>query len=252
MRTTVFLSMFLTGLAVSAEFAFTYRGRLDMTGHAAVPELPVKIAAYAEATGGQPVWSGTYTVRPNAGGLFQIQLAGAELEAVFRADTAHWLGISVNNGEEHYPRQQILTTPLATRAASAERLAKDGTVNVLDTPALSAKSVTAGDVTIAGTLKATGPSSTLSVTELGGRGNRTLSGPSVRVFADAAPEWYHFSGISAGQTLFTSEHGGLVTLMTDDNWTAPCVTWFVGAGAVPAPFSASGTVQVYHYKFGAN
>ena len=41
-----------------------------------------------------------------------------------------------------------------------------------------------------------------------------------------------------------------MTIITDSNWTAPCVTFFAPAGDIRAPFSASGTVRVYYYPFG--
>lgn len=253
MRKTISLPLLFAAFAASAEFSFTYRGRLDMTGHGAVADLPLKVAVYPDSTGGPAAWTGLYTITPSADGAFQVQLAGEELEKAFRAGTAKWFGVTVGNGSEHYPRQQILVTPLAARADTAEGLARDATIRSLQTSKLTAKSVSAGAVTVSGALKATGSGSAFSSAELVGTGNLKLKGSNVQVFANAKPGSYEFeNGVSEGDVLFLSDRGGLVTLITDSNWTAPCVTWFAGKGEVKAPFSASGKVRVYHYPFGAN
>lgn len=241
-------------VARAGDFAFVYRGRVDMTGKAGAADLPIRVSAYAEAAGGASVWTQSATAKIDAQGVFQLEFVDDTLAAAFREGKAKWLGVAFLGEAEQYPRQRILEAPIVERAERAERLAPNARVGTLDAESVTANAASlAAEVEINGTLVNSGDD-TLSVSSVAAPRSRIrfakASGTTVELFKQAAPQGLSRTGLTAGETLFSGTRGGVVTIITESNWTAPCVTFFAPAGDIKAPFSASGTVRVYYYPFG--
>ena len=242
-------------LARADDFAFVYRGRVDRAGKTGDVDVAVKVSAYSESTGGTAVWTRENTIaRINSQGVFQLEFVDDVLAAAFREGKAKWLGVAFGGGAEQYPRQRIFEAPIVERAERAQRLAPNAQVGALDAETVMANAASlAAGVEIDGTLVHSG-GDTLSVSSIATTQSRIrfakASGTTVELFKQAAPQRLSRTGLTAGETLFSGTRGGVVTIITDSNWTAPCVTFFAPAGDIRAPFSASGTVRVYYYPFG--
>lgn len=128
-----------------------YRGRLYANGHPpAAQTLPMTFRLYAGKTDTKASWSVTNDhVMVDGAGLFQVSLSGEGLVAAIDAGKANWIGVAIDGEKEQYPRQALLASPGAGKAALAERL--------VDSPSVATaavESVSANAVTLTGTLSA--------------------------------------------------------------------------------------------------
>lgn len=259
----VFLAFALTafGILSAADFAFVYRGRINPVGVVMPETVDVVFSLYRDAEGGTAEWTARKTVRPNADGLFQCALSGDGLASAFTNVHARYVGVAVGGGGEQYPRQEVIATPLAEKAVQAESLMAGGMVGTLEASSFSAQTVTFAGVDVRGSLKFDGTNATFTVGQAkfgAGGGSLALkkSPGSVSIFRPAPPESYEFSSLNTDATMFHTDVGGVVTLMSKspDSWRdsdgVPCVTWAVEAGDVHPPFSVGHPVKVYFYPFG--
>ena len=263
---TAFTAILAAAIAVGAsadeDFAFVYRGRINPTGVTIPATVPVTYSLYKAASGGDPVWTGTETVRPNSDGLFQCTLSGHGIAAAFTNDNARFLGVSINGADEQYPRQEVFPVPMADRSVMADRLMPNGTVGTLDTHAIWAKSATFGSLTVNGNVKFEGSDSAFTVSSASLENDacslRIKKQGKVSVFRNSAPDGYEFNSLNTGVRMFHTDFGGVVTVMSKDrnNWDnsdgVPCATWAVGAGDVYPLFNVGHPVKVYFYPFGAS
>lgn len=242
--------------AQAGDFAFVYRGRVDLTGRTGDVDVAVRVSAYSEAIGGAAVWTKDAVAKIDSKGLFQLEFVDDGLAEAFRAGTARWLGVKLADGSEQYPRQQILDAPIVERAERAKRLAPDAQVSALEADTVQATAASlAGGTEIRGALVSASGADTLSVSSVSSASGRVkfakADGSTVSVFRSAAPTAQTFSnGFAKGDVLVSGTRGGVVTIITDSNWTAPCVSFFAPPGDVRAPFAAGGSVRVYFYPLG--
>jgi hypothetical protein len=93
----------------------------------AQPGTPValKFSLYESQTGGDPIWSETQQVTPDAKGRYAVLLGAATPSGLpqnaFSAAQAKWLGVSIGDGAEQ-PRTILVATPYSLKASDAETL----------------------------------------------------------------------------------------------------------------------------------
>lgn len=244
-------------------FSFAYRGRIDPKG-AAMPEtVEAVFSLYAEADGGAPLWSATNAVFPSADGVFQLELAGDGLAAAFTNAGARFLGVALGGGEEQHPRQEILAAPLAARAATAAAPAPGASVGLLDAPDVVAAAATFHGLGLEGPLALEGSGASLQVSRALVHGTLKLrkgaDGAHVSVLRNAEPDHWQLDRLETGTTLFTTDSGGLVTIVSNTNdWTPRssfvpcCATWAIPPGDFAPPFAVDHPVNVWFYPFGAS
>ena len=231
-------------LARADDFAFVYRGRVDRAGKTGDVDVAVKVSAYSESTGGTAVWTRENTIaRINSQGVFQLELVDDVLAAAFREGKAKWLGVAFGGGAEQYPRQRIFRgSDRRARRTGPSRLAPNAQVGALDAETVMANAASlAAGVEIDGTLAHSG-GDTLSVSVHRHNQSRIRFAKGVRhdgrAFKQAAPQSLSRTGLTAGETLFSGTRGGVVTIITDSNWTrAVRDVLFAPAGDIRAPFS---------------
>jgi len=134
-RTLICLLLAGIGAGYAAEMptAFVYRGRI---AHAedqspVTQELAVQLRLYAGVTDKTALWSGVTNIVPAADGFFQIRVSDAlspvdgsrteGLASLLRAGKVGYVGVTLGNDSERYPRQAFVTVPRVLRAATAER-----------------------------------------------------------------------------------------------------------------------------------
>ena len=242
--------------AQAGDFAFVYRGRIDLAGRAGDIDVAVRVSAYSQETGGTAAWAKDAVARIDSKGLFQLEFVDDGLADVFRAGTAKWLGVALAGGAEQYPRQRILDAPLVERAERACRLAPNAQVGSLEADSVQTGAASlAGGVEIRGALVSASGAGSLSVSSLSSTSGQVkfakADGTTVSLFRQAAPMSTTLAnGVTKDQVLFTGTRAGVLTIITDSDWTAPCVSVFVPAGDVRAPFTAGGSVRAYFYPVG--
>lgn len=267
MKTTFLAGAAVLSLAAAAPasaadgFSFAYRGRIDPEG-AAMPEtVEAVFSLYDKASGGEAAWTATNAVFPSADGVFQCELAGDGLAAAFTNAGARFLGVTLGDGEEQHPRQEILSAPLAERADTAVALLSGGSVGTLDAPEIVAGAAAFRDLQVDGTLALEGSDAALQLTRAAVSGTLALrkagADSRVSIFRDAPPDEYALNGLSTGTVLFRTDSGGVMTVLSDpahwnDAGAVPCATWAVPPGDVRPPFDVAHPVRVYFYPFGAS
>ena len=151
-RLAVLLGVFLAAHAALADVPrqITYQGRLTGGGTGPV-DLTVRF--YDTGTNGSPLFEETHVGVPRTSGLFTVYIGsntpGGVSDSALATGTGElWLGVSVNGQTELTPRTQMVMTPFAAKAKSAEQVVLPGSV----TPNLWADSsgriITSGDMCI--------------------------------------------------------------------------------------------------------
>jgi hypothetical protein len=113
-----------TGAAVPnlVNFAGTLK---DSGGHPIPSATGVTFSLYAQEEGGVPLWLETQTVRADGKGNYTVQLGATKAEGLplelFTSNTARWLGVRINGGEEQ-PRVLLVSVPYALKAADSQTL----------------------------------------------------------------------------------------------------------------------------------
>ena len=81
---------------------------------------------YAEAEGGEPLWTETQQISLGADGSYAVMLGSASAQgipqSVFAFGQARWLGVSVEGAPE-LQRAMLASVPYAMKSADAEALA---------------------------------------------------------------------------------------------------------------------------------
>ena len=83
-------------------------------------------------------------VRVNEFGMFQVSLGGDGLAEAIASGKANWIGVTIADGKEQYPRQERLAAPRVAKAATVSRLAVSPSVKTADVSRVEAKSLTVG------------------------------------------------------------------------------------------------------------
>jgi hypothetical protein len=87
----------------------------------------VRLAIYADETGGQPLWEETQSVALDVEGRFLVLLGATTADglpaALFGTADAQWLGMTwLRNGEVEGPRSRFISVPYALMASDSEML----------------------------------------------------------------------------------------------------------------------------------
>lgn len=96
-----------------------YQGTLRMPDGTAMPgPVNLVIVLYTQAEGGPSVWSQTYAQTPLFEGVFDVVLGNTPgFSQIIAEHDSLWVGVSVNGGQEHSPRQRLSAVPFAFSAA---------------------------------------------------------------------------------------------------------------------------------------
>ena len=94
---------------------------------AVVPHVPatVRIAIYADRTGGEALWIEEQLITPGEDGRFTVWVGASQVEGipagVFGSTEGRWIGIA-SQGQEEQPRFLVAAVPYALRAREAETI----------------------------------------------------------------------------------------------------------------------------------
>ena len=133
----------------------TYRGRLKENGVAPVAQaVSMNFRLYAKKNDAAPSWTAVVPDVPiGANGLFQVALRGEGLGDVIDAGKANWIGVAINDGKEQYPRQALMASPCASKAAIAERLAESPSVKTASVARVKTKTFMVSELSVGGAVK---------------------------------------------------------------------------------------------------
>ena len=236
----------------------TYRGRVRENGVApAAQTVSMTFRLYARKQDAVPAWTAEIPeVRIDTNGLFQVALRGANLAEAIDAGRANWIGVAIAGGREQYPRQALMASPCASKAARAERLADSPSVKTAAVARVATKTFAVSELSVGGTakiptsaaapvdVKLTAPWWTLPV-----KGN-------VRFFSGANPRDLGTRTASGGGCSFGSADCNCVAFFTSENSDVmPGLSLFFKRGeTITIPSAAgldSGTVvRCRLYKIG--
>ena len=227
----------------------TYRGRLKENGVAPVAQaVSMNFRLYAKKNDAAPSWTAVVPDVPiGANGLFQVALRGEGLGDVIDAGKANWIGVAINDGKEQYPRQALMASPYASKAAVAECLADSPSVKTAAVASVATTAFTVSELSVGGTVKSAASASApvdVKLTKpwwtLPVKGN-------VRFFSGANPRDLGTRTASGGGCTFGSADCNCVALFTSENSDVmPGLSLFVKRGeAIEIPQAAglnNGTV----------
>jgi len=145
-RFAVAMTTFCAALSAAAydDMQLVYRGRLRVAGaQPAAQTLPMTFSVYATKGDTTPVWSMEKSVKVNSDGLFQVALEGQDLREAVDRGKAQWIGVSIDGGKEQYPRQELMASAWAAKAARADALASSPSVVTAEVKRVDAKTLSA-------------------------------------------------------------------------------------------------------------
>lgn len=142
-------------IAVGVPNAISYQGRLTNAAGSPVADgaYLVRFIIYDAPSGGSALWDAGFQTISTVNGLFTISLGTSPMPALpgnLFGDTVRYLGITVGVDPEMTPRVRLVTTPFASRAATADQASSVAWSNVSGIPAGFADGVDnegAGDIT---------------------------------------------------------------------------------------------------------
>ena len=197
----------------------TYRGRLKENGVAPVAQaVSMNFRLYAKKNDAAPSWTAVVPDVPiGANGLFQVALRGEGLGDVIDAGKANWIGVAINDGKEQYPRQALMASPYASKAAVAECLADSPSVKTAAVASVATTAFTVSELSVGGTVKSAASASApvdVKLTKpwwtLPVKGN-------VRFFSGANPRNLGTQTVEGGSCSFGKADCNCVALFTSEN-----------------------------------
>ena len=236
----------------------TYRGRLKENGVApAAQAVSMNFRLYAKKLDSVPAWTMTLPeVHIDTNGFFQVALRGEGLVEAIDAGRANWIGVAIAGGREQYPRQALMASPYASKAAVAECLADSPSVKTAAVASVATTAFTVSELSVGGTVKSSASASapvdvnlTKSWWTLPVKGN-------VRFFSGANPRNLGTQTVEGGSCSFGKADCNCVALFTSENSDVmPGMSLFFKRGeTITIPFGAgldSGTVvRCRLYKIG--
>ena len=218
------MAMLVAALVVTSTFSFddvqvTYRGRVRENGAApAAQTVSMTFRLYAKKKDVTPSWTTEIpAVRIDTNGFFQVALRGGGLAEAIDAGRVNWIGVSIGGGKEQYPRQALMASPCASKAALAESLADSPSVRTASVARVATKALAVSALSVDGTVtsppsaaapvdvKLTKPWWTLAV-----KGN-------VRFFSGANPRDLGTQAASGGGCSFGAADCNCVALFTSES-----------------------------------
>lgn len=237
-----------------------YRGRLKMAGaQPSAQTLPMTFSVYATKSDTTPAWSVQVSdVAVNADGFFQVALEGDGLREAVDAGKAQWIGVSVDNGKEQYPRQELMASAWAAKAALAESLASSPSVATAEVKRVAAKTLSAKSIAATGSVSV--PSNANPAPEdirITGRWSNVPVRGTVRFFSQAQPKSLGPLSWNGSDANFgTAEHNcfAVFSATGTDLMPGACIMFTKGQ-AIKLPSSAGlpngASVRCWVYPIGA-
>lgn len=172
------------------DMQLVYRGRLKVAGgQPQAQTLPMTFSVYAKKSDTTPAWSVQKDVPVDAGGLFQVALEGDGLIEAVDSGNAQWIGVSVDGGKEQYPRQELMASAWASKAARADALATSPSVAAAEVKRVDAKALSAKSLAVSGSV--TVPSNSSPAPEdirITGKWSNVPVRGTVRFFSQTTPK----------------------------------------------------------------
>ena len=237
----------------------TYRGRVRENGVApAAQVVSMTFRLYARKQDAVAAWTkNIQDVHIDANGLFQVALRGEDLAEVIGAGRANWIGVSIRDGKEQYPRQALMASPYASKAAIAEHLADSPSVKTAAVARVETKTFAVSELSVGGTVKISSSAAAPVDVKLTARWWTLPVKGNVRFFSGANPRGLGTRTASGGGCSFGSTADcNCVALFTSENSDVmPGMSLFFKRGdeiAVPDTANlANGTVvRCLLYKIG--
>lgn len=156
MKTNFGISLLLLASAMSAvafeDVQVTYRGRLKKDGAApSAQTVRMTFRLYADKKDKSASWTmENQNVMIDDAGLFQVALQGEGLAEAIGSGLANWIGVTIDGGKEQYPRQALMASPRAEKAAVADRLASSPSVGTAAVERVKAGALSVGTLSVAG------------------------------------------------------------------------------------------------------
>ena len=197
----------------------TYRGRVRENGVApAAQVVSMTFRLYAKKQDAAAAWTNNIQdVHIDANGLFQVALRGEGLAEVIDAGRANWIGVSIRNGKEQYPRQALMASPYASKAAIAEHLADSPSVKTAAVARVEAKTFAVSELSVGGTVKISSTAAAPVDVKLTARWWTLPVKGNVRFFSGANPRGLGTRTASGGGCSFGTADCNCVALFTSEN-----------------------------------
>jgi len=226
MKMAAFFAFAIAATVAAAydDVQITYRGHLKENG-LTPSEQTVKMVfrLYGDIKSTTASWSTTNdAVRINSQGLFQVALRGEGLAEAIDSGKANWIGVSIADGKEQYPRQALLAAARAEKAAVATGLSDSPSVGTV-----TARSVVADSLSVSGPLdiggKVSAPSAASSAAAVSMEAKLAAAWYTlemkgkVRFFAAGEPQDLGTRTASGGGCSFSSAECNCVALFTAEN-----------------------------------
>ena len=182
----------------------TYRGRVTLNNEEVTRTVPMTFRLYRAKGDAEASWTLTKASVSIEDGLFQVALGGNGLAEVIDAGQAKWIGVTIGNGKEQYPRQELLASPLVRKAAIVPRLAVSPSVQTASVSRVEAKALTVADrLSIGGGVKLPKDSTPASMNVVVTKPRYTLPlRGNVRFFSGAQPRSLDTQTASGGGCSF--------------------------------------------------
>ena len=197
----------------------TYRGRVRENGVApAAQVVSMTFRLDAKKQDAAAAWTNNIQdVHIDANGLFQVALRGEGLAEVIDAGRANWIGVSIRNGKEQYPRQALMASPYASKAAIAEHLADSPSVKTAAVARVEAKTFAVSELSVGGTVKISSTAAAPVDVKLTARWWTLPVKGNVRFFSGANPRGLGTRTASGGGCSFGTADCNCVALFTSEN-----------------------------------
>lgn len=137
----------------------TYRGHLKYNDLSAPRPSAVAMTfrLYAGKSDTTASWTTTVaSVQLDSEGFFQVALSGNGLEAVIDSGKAEYIGVTVADGKEQYPRQQLLSSAKSEKSEKAAKLAPSPSVGTVSVTDAEFDSISVGNISVGGAVNLPG------------------------------------------------------------------------------------------------
>ena len=197
----------------------TYRGRVRENGVVPAEQtVSMVFSLYAKAKDAAPSWTAEIpVVRIGANGFFQVALRGEGLAEAIDAGKANWIGVSIAGGKEQYPRQALMASPCASKAAIAERLAESPSVKTASVARVETKTFMVSELSVGGAVKSSSSAAASVDVKLTKPWWTLPVKGNVRFFSGTNPRDLGTRTASGGGCSFGSADCNCVALFTSEN-----------------------------------
>ena len=197
----------------------TYRGRVRENGVVPAEQtVSMAFSLYAKAKDAAPSWTAEMPqVRIGANGFFQVALRGEGLAEAIDAGRANWIGVSIDGGKEQYPRQALMASPCASKAAIAERLAESPSVKTASVARVETKTFMVSELSVGGAVKSSSSAAASVDVKLTKPWWTLPVKGNVRFFSGASPIDIGIRTVSGDGCSFGKTDCNCVALFTSEN-----------------------------------